>query len=88
MRIPIYHAGISVIIHVLLVSGLLAFTNLGIYALLIGNITIDGNNSRIYGSSNIFLGLGNNNYISFNNKNISIDKPIVISEDIVSHDYV
>ncbi|MDD3206261.1 MAG: polysaccharide biosynthesis protein [Lachnospiraceae bacterium] len=39
MRIPIYHAGISVIIHVLLVSGLLAFTNLGIYALLIGNIT-------------------------------------------------
>ncbi len=39
MKIPIYHAGISVIIHVIVVSTLLYFTKLGIYALLIGNIT-------------------------------------------------
>ncbi len=39
MKIPIYHAGISVIIHVILVSVLLYSTKLGIYALLIGNIT-------------------------------------------------
>lgn len=39
MKIPIFHAGISVVIHVILVSLLLYFTNLGIYALLIGNIT-------------------------------------------------
>lgn len=39
MKTPIYHAGISVIIHVILVSVLLYSTKLGIYALLIGNIT-------------------------------------------------
>ncbi len=39
MKTPIYHAAISVIIHVILVSVLLYSTKLGIYALLIGNIT-------------------------------------------------
>lgn len=39
MKVPIYHAGISVIFHVIIVSALLYFTNLGVFALLIGNIT-------------------------------------------------
>lgn len=39
MKIPIYHAAISVVIHILLVSGLLVFTDLGVFALVIGNIT-------------------------------------------------
>ena len=39
MKVPIYHAGVSVIFHVIIVSLLLSFTNLGVYALLIGNIT-------------------------------------------------
>lgn len=39
MKVPIYHAGISVIFHVIIVSVLLYFTELGVFALLIGNIT-------------------------------------------------
>jgi len=39
MKVPIYHAGISVIFHVIIVSALLYFTELGVFALLIGNIT-------------------------------------------------
>ena len=39
MRIPVYHAGISLVVHILLVGGLLYFTNLNVYALVIGNVT-------------------------------------------------
>ena len=39
MRLPIYHAAFSLMIHIIIVVLLLLFTNLGIYALLIGNIT-------------------------------------------------
>lgn len=39
MRLPIYHAAISLAIHTALVIILLQFTNLGIFTLLIGNIS-------------------------------------------------
>lgn len=39
MRLPIYHAAFSLMIHIIIVVLLLLFTDLGIYALLIGNIT-------------------------------------------------
>lgn len=39
MRRPMYHAAISLIIHILLVLLLMNFTNLGIFSLVIGNIT-------------------------------------------------
>ena len=39
MRIPVIHSGISLAIHVLLVAALVYFTDLGVYALVIGNVT-------------------------------------------------
>lgn len=39
MRLPMIHSAISLGIHIVLVVGLLKFTNLGVYALIIGNIT-------------------------------------------------
>lgn len=39
MRVPVVHSGISLVIHGLLVAGLLIFTDLGVYALIIGNVT-------------------------------------------------
>lgn len=39
MKTPIYHAAISVVIHILIVSLLLLYTDLGVYSLLIGNVT-------------------------------------------------
>lgn len=39
MRLPVIHSAISLVIHILLVMGLLKFTSLGIYALIIGNVT-------------------------------------------------
>lgn len=39
MRLPVIHSAISLIIHVILVVLLLKFTNIGIYALVIGNVT-------------------------------------------------
>jgi len=39
MRLPVIHSAISLVIHVILVALLLQFTNVGIYALIIGNIT-------------------------------------------------
>ena len=39
MRLPVIHASISLVIHIALVALLLKFTNLGVYALVIGNIT-------------------------------------------------
>ena len=39
MRKPVIHAAIALVIHVALLASLLAFTDLGIYALLIGNVT-------------------------------------------------
>ena len=39
MRIPVIHSAISLVIHIGIVSFLLACTNIGVYALLIGNIT-------------------------------------------------
>ena len=39
MKLPIYHAAFSLVIHIIIVVLLLLFTDLGIYALLIGNIT-------------------------------------------------
>ncbi len=39
MRIPVVHAAISLGLHIILVSLLLYCTNLGVYALIIGNIT-------------------------------------------------
>lgn len=39
MRIPVLNSAISLIIHVVLVVALLNYTNLGIYVLIIGNVT-------------------------------------------------
>lgn len=39
MRLPVIHSAISLGIHVLLVMALLQYTSLGIYALIIGNVT-------------------------------------------------
>lgn len=39
MRIPVIHSGISLVFHVVLVYSLLKFTDLGVYALIIGNVT-------------------------------------------------
>jgi stage V sporulation protein B len=39
MRIPMFNSGISLAIHVVLVYALLTFTNLHVYALIIGNVT-------------------------------------------------
>ena len=39
MRIPVVHSGISLIIHVILVCCLLKYTDLGVYGLIIGNVT-------------------------------------------------
>lgn len=39
MRIPVIHSAISLVIHILLVCILLIFTPLGIYSLVIGNVT-------------------------------------------------
>lgn len=39
MRLPMIHSAVSLAIHVVLVSLLLKFTNIGIYALIIGNVT-------------------------------------------------
>ena len=39
MSIPLKHSAISLIIHIVIVGVLLGFTDLGVYALLIGNIT-------------------------------------------------
>ena len=37
MNIPVYHSAISLVIHIILVFGMLKFTNLGIYAIVIGS---------------------------------------------------
>ncbi len=39
MRVPVIHAGISLAIHIILVGVLLKCTDLGVYALVIGNVT-------------------------------------------------
>lgn len=39
MRVPVIHSAISLVIHGLIVGGLLFFTDLGVYALVIGNVT-------------------------------------------------
>ena len=39
MQLPVIHSCISLVIHIVLVYGLLNFTNLGIYAIVIGNAT-------------------------------------------------
>lgn len=39
MRLPVIHSAISLVIHVLLVYLLLIYTDLGIYALIVGNVT-------------------------------------------------
>lgn len=39
MRKPVVHAGISLTVHILLLTVLLRFTDLGVYALIIGNVT-------------------------------------------------
>lgn len=39
MSVPVIHSGISLVIHGLLVGGLLYFTDLGVYALVIGNVS-------------------------------------------------
>lgn len=39
MSLPVYHSLISLIIHIILVFGLLKFTNMGAYALVAGNVT-------------------------------------------------
>lgn len=38
MKIPVIHSAISLIIHLIVTAALLAFTNLGVYALMIGNV--------------------------------------------------
>ncbi|MDO5291627.1 MAG: polysaccharide biosynthesis protein [bacterium] len=39
MRVPLIHCGISLSIHIVIVYGLLRFTDLGVYGLIIGNIS-------------------------------------------------
>lgn len=39
MRIPVYHSAISLVLHIALIYVLLKSTSLGIYALIIGNVT-------------------------------------------------
>lgn len=39
MRIPVIHSGISLVIHVILVAGLLYYTDLNVYVLIIGNVS-------------------------------------------------
>lgn len=39
MNLPVYHSLISLVVHIILVYGLLTFTQLGAYALVIGNVT-------------------------------------------------
>lgn len=39
MRLPVIHSGISLFFHVLVVAGLVYFTDLGVYGLVIGNVT-------------------------------------------------
>ncbi len=39
MRLPVIHSGISLAIHVVLVAGCLYFTDLGVYSLIIGNVS-------------------------------------------------
>ena len=39
MRLPVIHSAISLVIHVGIVAFFLSYTNVGVYALLIGNIT-------------------------------------------------
>jgi stage V sporulation protein B len=39
MRLPVIHSLISLVVHIGLVWGLMAFTNLGVYALVVGNVT-------------------------------------------------
>ncbi len=39
MRLPVIHSLISLIVHIVLVWGLMRFTSLGVYALVIGNVT-------------------------------------------------
>ncbi|MBR6256061.1 MAG: polysaccharide biosynthesis protein [Lachnospiraceae bacterium] len=39
MRLPVVHSGISLAIHVAVVAGCLYFTDLGVYALIIGNVS-------------------------------------------------
>lgn len=39
MRIPVVHSAVSLAIHVLIVAGLLYFTDLNVYALVVGNVS-------------------------------------------------
>ena len=39
MHIPVIHSGISLVIHVILVAGLLYYTDLNVYVLIIGNVS-------------------------------------------------
>lgn len=39
MRLPVIHSAISLVLHIALVAALLQFTDVGIYALIIGNVT-------------------------------------------------
>lgn len=39
MRLPVIHSAISLVLHVGIVAALLLYTNVGVYALIIGNIT-------------------------------------------------
>jgi stage V sporulation protein B len=39
MRLPVIHSLISLVVHIILVWGLMKFTNLGVYALVVGNVT-------------------------------------------------
>lgn len=39
MRLPVIHSAISLVVHIFLVMALLKFTSLGVYSLIIGNVT-------------------------------------------------
>ncbi len=39
MSLPVIHSAISLVIHVIILAGFLRFTNVGIFALIIGNVT-------------------------------------------------
>lgn len=48
----------------------------------VGNITINGDSSTIYGSQNLYLGSDENTYISLASNKITLDKPL--SLDVIS----
>ena len=56
--------------------------------LILGQLTINGTTEKISGEDNLYFGLKNSNYISFNTDKINIEKEIIVHNDFQSNDYV